>query len=118
MIELSESSCYMLLNMFDQIDELQRIKFNKFIMMPKVFDLRAFLHKLFNKMRIQAEFQCLKMFLSIESRLPRRILADQERLEKVLFVLIQNSLKYTHRGSIKLNVEAARSIPNPQLSHP
>ena len=30
MIELSESSCYILLNMFDQIDELQRIKFNNF----------------------------------------------------------------------------------------
>lgn len=56
MIALSESSCYMLLSMFDQIDELQRIKFDKFILFPKVFDLRAMLLKLFSRMRIQAEF--------------------------------------------------------------
>lgn len=34
MIELSESSCYILLSMFDQINELQKIKFNKFELKP------------------------------------------------------------------------------------
>lgn len=110
MIELSESSCYMLLSMFDQIDELQRIKFGKFIMAPNEFDLRSVLLNLFNKMRIQAEFQCLNMQLRIEQRLPKKILADQGRLEKVLFVLLQNSLKYTLRGSIKLEVEARNPL--------
>lgn len=110
MIDLSESSCYMLISMFDQIDELQRIKFNKFVLFPKVFDIRKVLLNLFNKMRIQAEFQSLTMHLSIQQQLPKKILADQERLERVLFVLLQNSLKYTYRGCIKLSVENGRTI--------
>ena len=66
MLELSDSSCYILLNMFDQIDELQRIKFNKFRLYPSQFDLREMILNLFNKMRIQAEFQSLNMFLKID----------------------------------------------------
>lgn len=40
MIDLSESSVYILLSMFDQIHELQKMKFNKFTLNPGLFDLR------------------------------------------------------------------------------
>ena len=66
MIELSESSVYILLSMFDQINELQKIKFQKFILFPSLFDLREMLTELFNKMRVQAEFQNLNMYLKID----------------------------------------------------
>ena len=61
---------------------------------------------MFNKMRIQAEFQSLQMHLCIEQQVPKEIYADSVRLERILFVLLQNSLKYTHRGKIKLLGEA------------
>lgn len=52
MLELSESSCFILLSMFDQIEELQKIKFGKFRINPDFFNLREMLLNLFNKMRI------------------------------------------------------------------
>lgn len=87
MIALSESSCYIMLSMFDQINELQKIKFDKFILFPAMFDIREMLSNLFNKMRIQAEFLNLNMYLQIEQNLPKSVYADAERLERVLFVL-------------------------------
>lgn len=87
MIALSESSCFILLSMFDQINELQKLKFNKLILSPTLFDIREMLSNLFNKMRIQAEIQDLSMYLQIEQNLPKKVYADSERLERVLFVL-------------------------------
>ena len=112
MIELSESSCYILLNMFDQIQELQKMKFNQLKLHYKLFDLREMLMSLFNKMRIQAEFLSLNMHLKIEQSLPKSIYTDQERLERVIFVLLQNSLKYTQHGWIKLIAELGDSEIN------
>ena len=87
MIELSESSCYSLLSMFDQINELQKIKFNRFELnykqfklYPTNFDFRGMLLNLFNKMRIQAEFQSLNMYLKIDQSLPKKLFSDSERL--------------------------------------
>lgn len=60
---------------------------------------------LFNKMRIQAEFNSLNMHLNIQQLIPKRIKADPERLERVLFVLLQNSLKHTTRGGIRVRVD-------------
>ena len=114
MIELSESSCYILLSMFDQIDELQKIRFGKFVLTPKTFDLRAVLVSLFNKMRVQAEFNSLNMHLNIEQLVPKKIKTDRERLERVLFVLLQNSLKYTVRGCIKVVVETNKPYTTEQ----
>ena len=54
------------------------------------------------------------MHLHIDQRLPKRIEADSERLERILFILLQNSLKYTLRGCIKVSVELGRqSLQSP-----
>lgn len=45
------------------------------------------------------------MHLNIDSNVPKIIKSDQDRLSKILFSLINNSLKYTQRGSIRVNVK-------------
>ena len=50
------------------------------------------------------------MYLKIDPTLPKMIVTDSERLERILFVLLQNALKYTERGGIHLNVESAKVI--------
>ena len=110
MIELSDSSCYMLVSMFDQIRELHRIRYDNFSLNSAAFDCRAMILKLFNQMRVQAEFKSLNMYLKIDPTLPKMIVTDSERLERILFVLLQNALKYTERGGSHLNVESAKVI--------
>lgn len=86
------------------------MKFDRFELHFKMFDLREMLSNLFNKMRIQAEFLSLNMHLKIAQSLPKFIYSDQERLERVIFVLLQNSLKYTRQGCIKLIAESNRNF--------
>lgn len=68
--------------------------------------------QVFNKMRIQAEFISLNMILKISQSLPKLLFTDQERLERVIFVLLQNSLKYTQQGCIKLLTEEVQPAIN------
>ena len=56
MVQLSDSATYILLIMFDQIAELSKLKFDQLVIKTSYFNLRALILKLFNRMRIQAEF--------------------------------------------------------------
>lgn len=46
------------------------------------------------------------MYLKIDQNLPKGVFSDSERLERMLFVLLQNALKYTQRGGIHLIVKS------------
>ena len=76
MIQLSESSIYILLCMFDQINELQKMKYNQFKLNIHNFDFRKMLLRVFDKMRVQAEFMNLNMHLKIAQSLPKLVFTD------------------------------------------
>lgn len=88
MVQLSESATFIMLMMFDQVKELQKMRSRQFILTTSFFDIRALIVKIFDKMRIQAEFQSLNMYLKIDQKVPKIIKTDSEKLEKMLFSLI------------------------------
>lgn len=88
MVSLSESASFILMMMFEQVEDLQKIKFGGFRLSPKEVDLRKFLIRIFDKMRIQAEFQSLKMSITIQQQVPKTVCVDYKKLEKVLFSLL------------------------------
>lgn len=102
MVQLSEAATYILLVMFDQIAELSMLRFDQLMIKASFFNLRALVLQLFNRMRIQAEFQSLNMHLHIDQSIPKLVRTDPEKLERMLFSLLQNALKFTTRGHIQL----------------
>ena len=56
MVSLSESASFILMMMFEQVEDLQKLKFNKLRLELDYFDVRHLLLKVFDNMRIQAEF--------------------------------------------------------------
>ena len=46
----------------------------------------------------------MNMHLHIDQVIPKQIRTDPEKLERMLFALIQNALKFTKHGHIKLSV--------------
>lgn len=104
MINLSESATFILMVMFEQIAELSKLKFDQLVIKASFFNLSAMVQKLFNRMRIQAEFQSLNMHLHIDQTIPKLVKTDKDKLERMLFSLLQNALKFTTRGHIKLLV--------------
>ena len=56
MVSLSESASFFMLHMFEQVEDLQKLRFKLFRLEVKQFNIRRLLISIFDKMRIQAEF--------------------------------------------------------------
>ena len=44
--------------------------------------------------------------VSLDKKMPEVLLGDQERIEQIILSVLNNSIKYTNKGTIKLNVDA------------
>ena len=52
MVSLSESASFILMMMFEQVEDLQKIRFGDFKLKPKELEIRDFMIAIFDKMRI------------------------------------------------------------------
>ncbi|MDR3549357.1 MAG: response regulator [Candidatus Pacebacteria bacterium] len=56
--------------------------------------------------------------MSVDPKLPTHIEADQERLEQILFNLLNNAVKYTETGSISLGISSSAGCPSTPIRYP
>eukprot|EP01022_Parablepharisma_sp_SALTPOND_P020928 TRINITY_DN393_c0_g1_i3.p1 TRINITY_DN393_c0_g1~~TRINITY_DN393_c0_g1_i3.p1 ORF type:complete len:835 (+),score=41.20 TRINITY_DN393_c0_g1_i3:183-2507(+) len=81
----------------------------EFVLHPSKFSLNKFLGYL-NKMTgflLQKKKEDIRLNFDISSAVPDEFWGDKERIEQVLFNLLQNAVKYTNKGTISLKVDKA-----------
>ena len=61
---------------------------------------------------IQTARKNLKLIVNLDSNLPETILLDDLRLRQILFNLIGNSLKFTEKGGVTINVHCSKNVPD------
>lgn len=94
-----------LLILLDQILDFSKIESGRMQIAPEAFDLQGFLRGIYSLFKIAAEQKDLEFDVQILSDdCPRILVADELRLKQVLSNLIGNSLKFTHRGAITLEL--------------
>jgi heavy metal sensor kinase len=71
-------------------------------------DLAALARRVIDDLRPLAEAKTLSLNLTAPDALPMR--GDADRLQRVLYNLIENAIKYTQRGSVDIGLEAASPI--------
>ena len=67
------------------------------------FEIRPFLEETYELFALQCSNKKLNYTLNLDPNLPRTVVTDPNRLRQIIINLISNSLKFTLRGSIKLN---------------
>jgi CheY-like chemotaxis protein/methyl-accepting chemotaxis protein len=80
-------------------------------------DLSSFILKSFGAL---AEKKGLELFVNIGNHLPEYIISDVQRVNQIVKNLYSNALKFTHEGSVTLNVYRVKnheSISNPALQN-
>ncbi len=75
----------------------------KYVMDP--FDIRKQAHELAMDLKVTAEKKGLVLTFVSDSELPHTVYGDMEKIRQVLLNFIDNSVKYTEKGSIEVSVK-------------
>jgi signal transduction histidine kinase len=104
-----------LLNALNDVLDFSRVETGRFEADPVAFDLHALIHDVAAELQARANDKGFTGSIDIGTSCPRHVIADATRLRQVLMGLIDNSLKYTSIGSVRLHASAKEEDGRLQL---
>jgi len=103
-LDMLRRSADSLLELVDDVLDFSKIEAGRIELNPTVMDPMAIIYQLERTYRPQAVERGLELLLEVDPQLPKTALMDQLRLRQVLTNLISNALKFTHEGTITVEV--------------
>ncbi|MBI2580757.1 GAF domain-containing protein [Candidatus Woesearchaeota archaeon] len=83
--------------------DVQKIEAKKMIYIFKDFDFKSFLEKYSKEVQRECSAKSLQFNLKLPSKVPT-IKADEDKIKQVMMNLVSNALKFTKKGSIKIEL--------------
>lgn len=103
-VDTIASSGSSLMAVINDILDYARIESGKLSLEHIDFDLEVLLSDTLSLFTAQALEKHLRLYVSLEGGVPRRIQGDPTRLKQVLMNLLSNALKFTAEGHVAVNV--------------
>ncbi|MGB4073018.1 7TM diverse intracellular signaling domain-containing protein [Pseudomonas sp.] len=103
-VDTISSSGSSLMAVINDILDYARIESGKLSLEHIEFDLEELISDTFSLFTGQALDKRLRLYVSLENGVPRRIQGDPTRLKQVLMNLLSNALKFTAEGHVALNI--------------
>ncbi len=104
-----------LLNVLNDVLDFSRLETGRFETAPIAFDLHSLIQDVATELQARANDKGLTGGADIGVSCPRFIVGDATRLRQVLMGLIDNALKYTSIGSVRLHASATEDDGRLQL---
>jgi signal transduction histidine kinase/DNA-binding NarL/FixJ family response regulator len=98
-----------LLNLINDILDLSKIEAQKLELKPSDFHLPSFIQGVVEICQIKAEKKGIEFVYQAPKNLPTGITTDKKRLRQVLINLLNNAIKFTDSGCVKLQVKVNNS---------
>ena len=105
------SSSRTLATLIDDVLDMSRIEAGRLEIERIPFDLHAALEDAVSAFSLRAQEKGLQLATSVRPDVPRRVVGDPIRLRQILNNLLGNALKFTEKGSVR--VEAALGPESP-----
>ncbi len=102
LLKLSGENLLLLIN---EILDFNKIEAGKVKLNRTVFNLKALCNDLISALSIQAEEKNLKLTFEYDESLPDKVVGDTTRLTQILTNVLDNAVKFTHKGRIELTVQ-------------
>jgi signal transduction histidine kinase/CheY-like chemotaxis protein len=112
-VQTAHHSATALLGLIDDVLDLSRIESGKLELHPEVLDLRALVGEALERVSVMARDKPVTLSAHASVRLPARVRADPLRLRQLLVNLLHNAVKFTERGSVRLEVLVLQTAPEP-----
>lgn len=102
----------MLLALINDILDLSKIESGKMDIVNVSYETGVFFSDIINIIWIKAKEKGLEFHLDIDSSIPSMLCGDEVRIKQVLINILNNSVKYTNKGSVTLSVKCERISVN------
>ena len=116
-LAMLRSSADSLLTLLNDILDLSKIEAGKLDFDPEPFRLRAVLGDSLKALGYRASQKGLELAFQIQPDVPELVEGDAGRLRQVVFNLVANAIKFTHRGEVVLTVSLEQTLPEAVLLH-
>ncbi|MCX2862119.1 ATP-binding protein [Paucibacter sp. PLA-PC-4] len=110
-VHTAHHSATALLGLIDDVLDLSRIEAGKLELRPVVLDLRALVGEALELVMTTTRDKPVTLSAHASVKLPPRVLADATRLRQLLVNLLHNAVKFTDRGSVRLEVLVLEAQP-------
>ena len=109
--ETIQQSTHGLLKIINHVLDISKIEAGQMDLDTSTTDLRALCASLHARFHLQAKQADVVLRCGCTGNVPLAVESDEGLLEQVLVNLVGNALKFTHRGSVTLNIECPRKTP-------
>ena len=93
-----------LLAIINDVLDFSKIEAGSMEIVEAEYELSSVLHDVMNMIRIKTDEKGLALKLDLDPNLPEQLYGDEMRLRQILINLLNNAVKYTDKGGIKLRV--------------
>lgn len=101
-IQLSSEN---LLKIINDILDLSKIESGKFSIEEEIFDLESTIAKVMDTFIVSAHRKGLEIIYYIDPEIPKILIGDVGKLRQILINLIGNSIKFTEKGSVYVEIK-------------
>lgn len=111
-MSIVNESAVTLMDIINDILDFSKIEAGKLELNIEEIDIYDFVQRVITLFKYQADTKNIKLILNIDSDVPQFIYADAVRLKQIIVNLIGNSLKFTKKGEIRLDIGQVSSSKN------
>ncbi|MFN8577334.1 MAG: 7TM-DISM domain-containing protein [Candidatus Sericytochromatia bacterium] len=104
LVNTISSSSEILLSLVNDILDISKFESGKMELEQKEFNLKENIEEVIDILSLNAQEKGIEIFYYISTKVPEIIISDSIKLKRVLINLISNSIKFTEKGYILLEV--------------
>ena len=102
-----KSSSRNLLTLINDILDLSKVESGKMELLPSKYHVKTLVNEVLNMMDIVASRHGLRVLSEFDMSIPCRYLGDEGRIKQILINILNNALKFTKEGYVKISVAGA-----------
>lgn len=108
-LETARASAESLLSLLDQVLDISKIESGRMTLETTDFGLRALIGHSVQTVAAQALAKRLELIWKVSDETPDSLTGDPLRLRQVLINMLGNAIKFTHKGSVRIDAAVERS---------
>jgi PAS domain S-box-containing protein len=93
-----------LLDLINDVLDIAKIEAGRMEMLNKAFEVRVLLDDIVDQMQVLTDEKGLSLDVSLDERMPEKIIGDAARIRQITINLLSNAIKFTEKGTVRLQV--------------